>query len=128
MGDVYDKVRDSRTGLEKLLDFIPGWSGYQERQTRRKADQLLRQTLADKLADQRRRLDTAQKELIGHGRVDLVDEVGSAGTQLQTFIDRVRFASYGYAGLFVMRADGSDQSALVWSYPVGFAQLAAGSG
>lgn len=32
---------------------------------------------------------------------------------------------HGYDGLFIMRADGSDQSALVWSYPVGFAQVAA---
>ncbi|MBE9506406.1 MAG: hypothetical protein IMY86_00015 [Chloroflexi bacterium] len=100
MGDIYEKVKDSRTALEKLTDFIPGWSGYQERQTRRKADQLLRQTLAEKLAAQRKRLDVAQKELISHGRVDLVDDVGSAVTQLQTFIDRVRLASYGYSGLF----------------------------
>jgi hypothetical protein len=100
MGDIYEKVKDSRTALEKLTDFIPGWSGYQERQTRRKADQLLRQALAEKLAAQRKRLDVAQKELISHGRVDLVDDVGSAVTQLQTFIDRVRLASYGYSGLF----------------------------
>ena len=100
MGDIYEKVKDSRTALEKLTDFIPGWSGYQERQTRRKADQLLRQTLAEKLAGQRRRLDVAQKDLINHGKMDLLDDVGSAVTQLQTFIDRVRLASYGYSGLF----------------------------
>ncbi|MBE9472842.1 MAG: hypothetical protein IMY75_12125, partial [Chloroflexi bacterium] len=100
MGDIYEKVKDSRTALEKLTDFIPGWGGYQERQTRRKADQLLRQTLADKLAGQRRRLDVAQKDLINHGKMDLLDDVGSAVTQLQTFIDRVRLVSYGYSGLF----------------------------
>ena len=100
MGDIYEKIKDSRTALEKLTNFIPGWSGYQERQTRRKADQLLRQTLADKLASQRRRLDVAQKDLINHGKMDLLDDVGSAVTQLQTFIDRVRLASYGYSGLF----------------------------
>jgi hypothetical protein len=100
MGDMYEKVKDSRTGLEKLLDIIPGWGGYQERQTRRKADQLLRQTLAEKLADQRRKLDAAQKDLINHGQIDLVDDLGSAVTQLRTFTDRVRLASYGYSGLF----------------------------
>ena len=100
MGDIYEKIKDSRTALEKLTNFIPGWSGYQERQTRRKADQLLRQTLAEKLAGQRRRLDVAQKDLINHGKMDLLDDVGSAVTQLQTFIDRVRLASYGYSGLF----------------------------
>jgi hypothetical protein len=100
MVDTYGKVQDSRTGLEKLADIIPGWGGYQERQNRRKADQLLRQTLAEKLAAQRRNLDVAQKELINHGKIDLLDDVGSAVTQLQTFADRVRTASYGYSGMF----------------------------
>lgn len=100
MVDVYGKVQEDRSGLEKLLNIIPGWSGYQERQNRRKADQILRQVLADKLAAQRRKLDAAQNELIAHGKIELVDDVGRAVTQLQTFIDRVRFATYGYAGLF----------------------------
>jgi hypothetical protein len=100
MGDTFEKVKDSRSALEKLLDVIPGWGGYQERQNRRKADQVLRQTLAEKLADQRRKIDVAQQDLISHSRIDLVDDLGSAVTQLQTFIDRVRFASYGYSGLF----------------------------
>ncbi len=100
MVDAYGKVRESRSGLEKLLEIIPGWSGYQERQNRRKADQVLRQTLAEKLAAQRRKLDVAQNELIAHGKIEFVDDVGSAVTQLQTFIDRVRFATYGYSGLF----------------------------
>lgn len=100
MGDVFDKIQDSRSGLEKLLGIIPGWGGYQERQTRRKADQVLRQTLATKLTGQRKRLDVAQKDLISHGRLDLVDDIGSAVTQLQTFGDRVRLASYGYSGMF----------------------------
>ena len=100
MVDTYGKVQDSRTGLEKLLDIIPGWGGYQERQNRRKADQVLRQTLAEKLSNQRRNLDVAQKELINHGKIDLIDDVGSAVTQLQTFIDRVRVATYGYSGMF----------------------------
>jgi len=100
MGDILEKVTSSRTALEKLTDFIPGWSGYQKRQTSRKADQLLRQTLSDKLADQRKKLNVVQKELINRGRVDLLDDIGSAVTQLQTFGDRVRLATYGYSGLF----------------------------
>jgi hypothetical protein len=100
MVDTYGKVEESRTGLEKILDIIPGWGGYQERQNRRKADQLLRQTLAERLTAQRRNLDVAQKELISHGKIDLVDDIGSAVTQLQTFIDRVRTATYGYSGMF----------------------------
>lgn len=100
MGDVYEKVKDSRNLFQKLGSKIPGWKGYQERQERRKADQLMRQTLAEKLAGQRKRLDVAQKDLIQAGKIEFVDDIGSAVTQLQTFADRVRLATYGYAGLF----------------------------
>jgi hypothetical protein len=100
MADIFEKAEEQRNALERLTDAIPGWGGYQKRQRRREADRLLRQTLADKLGKQRRRLDKAQRELLDHGRLDLVDDVESAVTQLKTFIDRIRFASYGYAGLF----------------------------
>jgi hypothetical protein len=100
MADIYEKAQEHRNALEKVIDAIPGWGGYQKRQKRREADRLLRQTLADKLGQQRRRLDKAQKDLLSHGRLDLVDNVESAVTQLKTFTDRIRFASYGYAGLF----------------------------
>jgi len=100
MDDVYERVESERNALEKVIDFIPGWSGYQKRQKRREADRLLRQNLAQKLQEQRRRLDAAQKKLIASGRLDLIDDLESAVTQLKTFTDRIRFASYGYAGLF----------------------------
>jgi hypothetical protein len=100
MADIHGKAEEQRNALQKVIDSIPGWGGYQKRQRRREADKLLRQMLADKLGEQRRRLDKAQKELLGHGRLDLLDDVESAVTQLKTFTDRIRFASYGYAGLF----------------------------
>ena len=100
MAEAFDKVQSGRSGIGKLLDIIPGWGGYQKKQTRRKADQAMRQVLAEKLTIQRKRLDAAQRELISNGRIDLVDDLGSAVTQLQTFISRVRTATYGYSGLF----------------------------
>lgn len=100
MADIYDKSEEHLSAAERLIDKIPGWSGYQRRQKRRQADKLLRETLADKLNAQRRRMDAAQKQLIRHGRLDLLSDLESAVTQLKTFADRVLFASYGYAGLF----------------------------
>ena len=100
MADIYDRVEGELSSVERLINAIPGWSGYQQRQKRRQADKLLRETLADKLNGQRRRMDSAQKKLLSRGRLDLVGTMESAVTQLKTFTDRVRFASYGYAGLF----------------------------
>ena len=100
MADIHDKVQGQLSTVERLIDKIPGWSGYQQRQKRRQADKLLRETLADQLNAQRRRMDAAQRSLIRRGRLDLVGEMESAVTRLKTFSDRVLFASYGYAGLF----------------------------
>lgn len=100
MEDVIGRVEEQRNAVEKLIESIPGWGGYQKRQKRRQADKLLREALATKLREQRQRLTAAQKKLISRGRLDLVDDVENAVTQLKTFTDRIRFASYGYAGLF----------------------------
>jgi hypothetical protein len=100
MDGIFEKVEGQRNALEKVIEAIPGWGGYQKRQKRRDADKLLRETLARKLQEQRQRLSAAQKMLINHGRLDLIDDIESAVTQLKTFTDRIRFASYGYAGLF----------------------------
>jgi hypothetical protein len=100
MGDLYERVSEARTGLEKLLGKIPGYKGYKEKEMRRESDKLLRETVATQMEIQRRRMDDLQKQLITAGRFEYLDEMGNATTKLQTFIDRVRNATYGYAGLF----------------------------
>lgn len=100
MGDLYDRVSEARTGFERLLGKIPGYKGYKEKEMRRESDKLLRETVAKQMEMQRQRMDDLQKMLIDAGRFEYLDEMGNAVTKLQTFIDRVRRATYGYAGLF----------------------------
>jgi hypothetical protein len=95
-----DNVKDEMSGLEKLLAKIPGYKGYKEKEQRREADKLLREHIANRLRTVKTQLDGLQTDLISAGKIDLLDEAGSAATQLQTFIDRLRTASYGYGGLF----------------------------
>lgn len=100
MGDLYERVSEARTELEKLLGKIPGYKGYKDKEIRRESDKLLRETVATQMEAQRQRMDDLQKQLITAGRFEYLDEMGNAATKLQTFIDRVRKAAYGYAGLF----------------------------
>lgn len=100
MTDLYKKVSDARTGLEKLLGQIPGYKGYKEKEMRRESDKLLRQAVVTHMSAQHRRMQSLQRKLIGAGRMEYLDDLGVAVTQLQTFIDRVRRATYGYGGLF----------------------------
>ena len=96
-----DQIKGEMSSLEeKLTETVPGYKGYKQKELRREADKLLRDTLVSRLRPIKRELDALQQDLISAGKFELLDEVGSTITQLQTFIDRVRTASYGYGGLF----------------------------
>ncbi|MCD6555326.1 MAG: hypothetical protein DRI52_04260 [Chloroflexi bacterium] len=98
--DLRAKVTEALGGVESLASKIPGYSGYKEKELRREADKLLREQLARSFDEQRRHLLDLQKQLISAGQIALLDDMDSAAVKLQTLIDRVRTASYGYAGFF----------------------------
>jgi hypothetical protein len=98
--DIKGKVAESRGGFEKLVGKIPGYKGYKEKEMRRDADKLLRQTLARQLDDQRVRLSGLQLELINKRRYGLLDDLERAVGKLTLLSDRIKMATYGYSGLF----------------------------
>ena len=95
-----DQVKDQMSGFEQLVAKIPGYKGYKEKELRREADKLLRDHIVNRMRTVKTQLDGLQQDLMGAGKFELLDETGSAATQIQTFIDRVRTAAYGYGGLF----------------------------
>jgi hypothetical protein len=99
-GDARDAVESSMGGLESIARMIPGYRGYKEKELRREADKLLRLQVAGKLDDQRKRLSELQVQLVSQAKIEYVDDLDRAVSKLQLLIDRVRTASYGYAGLF----------------------------
>ncbi len=98
--DYQHAIEDSKGGLEKLASKIPGYRGYKEKEDRRAADKLLREHLASQLKEQQRRLAELQRDLLDGGGLLLVDDLERAVTKVQNLADKVRTASYGYAGLF----------------------------
>jgi hypothetical protein len=98
--DYHHMVEDSKGGLESLASKIPGYRGYKEKEDRRAADKLLREHLADLLKEQQRRLAELQRDLLEGGGLSLIDDLDRAVTKVQNLADRIRTASYGYAGLF----------------------------
>jgi hypothetical protein len=97
---IYQKVIDQRDPFKKILDKIPGFKGYMERQARRDSDKILRETIADRFEALWQRVSAIQKDFISSGQIDLLDDLESAAIKLRTFSDRVRRATRGYTGLF----------------------------
>jgi hypothetical protein len=100
MGDIVGQIKDQRGGFVKLLAKIPGFKGYMEKESRRDADKLVRDTIASRFTAQLDRLSTVQSDLIPSGGFEFLDDVEQAAVKLRTFIDRVKTAPRGYAGLF----------------------------
>jgi hypothetical protein len=98
--DLREKVTEAMGGLEKLLAKVPGYSGYKEKEMRREADKLLREQLARQFEEQRRRIPGLQMQLISSGQIGFLDDLESGAMKLQFLIDRLKTASYGYAGFF----------------------------
>ena len=100
MSDLLSKISTTRGGLEKLVGSIPGYKGYKEKEMRREADRILRETLARKYEEQWSRLNGVQKRLLSSGGIEYMDDVEGAATKLRGFIDKLKTAAMGYSGFF----------------------------
>lgn len=79
---------------------MAGFVGYYDRDRRRDADKLLRDTVADRYEEQWDRVSAIQAQMVAGKMLEYVDDVEVAAIKLRTFVDRLRGASRGYAGFF----------------------------
>jgi hypothetical protein len=111
-----DRVVGEQDFFKKLLSKIPGFKGYVERNNRRSADKLLRETIADGFEAQWARISTLQRDLVNQGGLEFVDDLENAAIKLRQFIDRIRKAAYGYAGLFDAIKINEEELAQIYQY------------
>ena len=86
--------------LERLARIIPGIGAYQDREGLREMDKRVRTHLSDLLTRLARELEPAQRLLTDGGRLDRLPALDRIGRLASTLADRLRFASYGFAGVF----------------------------
>lgn len=116
MSDILGRIREQQDIFGKLLGKIPGFNGYFDREQRRAADKLLRETVAARYAEQWQRISALQRDLISQGGLAYVDDLEGAAIKLRQFIDRVRTASYGYAGFFDAVKINSEELEKLYQY------------
>ncbi|MBM4431179.1 MAG: hypothetical protein FJ026_12655 [Chloroflexi bacterium] len=99
-GDVRKRVEGAYNKLEQMAKDLPGYKGYKAKEVRREADKLVRLKVARGFEEQQRRLSRTAAKLASAGRLGVLMTLDRAGMKLQLLIDRLKVASYGYAGLF----------------------------
>lgn len=100
LDDLTEKIQASQNKFENLVAKVPGYAGYKQKEQRREADKLLRLHVARQYEEQLRRLNEVQYALTASGRLASIVTLERAVMKLQLLIDRIKTASYGYAGLF----------------------------
>ncbi|MGD0623585.1 MAG: hypothetical protein ABSB32_02580 [Thermodesulfobacteriota bacterium] len=86
--------------VEKWLARIPGVRTYRDREHRRETDKHLREHMASRLQEARSQLTCAILNLSQKGQYDLLEELDRVSSRIQQMADTIRYASYGYAGIF----------------------------
>lgn len=100
MDEFFQKVTSQQDPFKKLASYIPGFGGYIERQNRRDADKLLRDTVARRFEEHWKRTTQLQTDMVSNGMISYVDDMEQAAIQLRTFIDKISMAPRGYSGMF----------------------------
>ena len=124
MEDFFQKVTSQQDPFKKLASFIPGFKGYIERQNRRDADKVLRDTVARRFEDQWRRTSQLQSDLVSNGQIAFVDDLEKAAIKLRTFIDKISTAPRGYSGLFDAVKINEEELESIYQFDAAFFDLA----
>jgi len=120
---LFGKVSSDIDPFKKILSFIPGFKGYIERQKRRDADKLLRDTIADRVEEKWARISALQRDFISRGEITLVDDLEAAAIKLRTFADRIRRAPRGYSSLFEAVKINEEELAQIYQYDSSMLEL-----
>jgi len=124
MSDFFGRVTSDQDPIKKLASYIPGFSGYVERENRRAADKLLRNTVAQRFEELYKRLSALQAEIIAQGNIEYIDDLEKAALQIRTFTDKIRNATYGYSGLLDAVKINEIELAKIYTFDAAFFEIA----
>ena len=88
--------------VEKWMSWVPGIGTYREREKRRETDKKIREHIADDLQEVRSHLKRTITDFSRKGNLDFLVDLDQLSTQIQQLMDTIRYASYGYAGIFAL--------------------------
>ena len=86
--------------LEKIASHVPGIAGYREREGRRETDRRVREFLAERLDGGRAGLTALRNKATDAGELKALDAIGRLDRILQKSVSSLRYADYGFSGLF----------------------------
>lgn len=95
--------------VESWMARVPGVRTYREREHRRETDKKLREHLASGLQEVRSQLKKIVLDSSTRGEMDSLAGLDRLSSHLQQMIDAIRYAAYGYGGIFDLEKIRQDE-------------------
>jgi hypothetical protein len=96
----FEEAQERRNWLERLMDKIPGFRGFQDRELRREVDKLQREHLAKELGQIKLAVRGKAQAYTDAGQIGALYLFGRMDGRLDGLSQAIRFADYGQSGFF----------------------------
>lgn len=108
--------------LKNVVRIFPGIPSYQEREGLRTQDKMIREQLASRLSEQVKHINEIQFGLTSKAILQPLAELDRQARKLMRLADTIRFASYGYTGLFAAKSVDEHKLAELYDYDLSLHQ------
>ena len=100
MTNGYEEAKGHRNVLERLMDKIPGFRGFQNRELRRDVDKMQREHLSAELGRLKGAVRDLSRRYTDAGKIGVLGGFDRLDRQIDGLSQSVRFADYGQTGFF----------------------------
>ena len=114
-----EKLAEAFNAVARIF---PGIPSYQEREGLRAQDKIIREQLAARITEQVDKLNQIMAKLTNSALLRPLGNLDSLARKLMRLSDTIRFARYGYAGLFSANSVDEEKLAAVYGYDVSLHQ------
>ena len=108
--------------FKSVARIFPGMPSYQEREGLRTQDKIIREQLAARIVEQVNHIQAIQSKLANKAILQPLSHLDRQARKMMRLADTIRFASYGYAGLFARVKVDEQKLAQLYDYDLSLHQ------
>ena len=100
MADYMQRSKEDRGIFERISLYIPGYSGYRQRNMRRDIDRLVRSHVALSIKEVKTVMNDRKREVMENGDMASVKTMERISTKIDTYMKSIESAESGYSGMW----------------------------
>ena len=114
MADYMEKSKQDRGIFERISLYIPGYSGYRQRNMRRDIDRLVRSHVALSIKEVKTVMADLKRQVMDNGDLQSVKAMERITVKIDTYMKTIESAESGYSGMWeTIKTNESDLDSIV---------------